>query len=214
MRLAKHLHACVEIDAGDGHLLVDPGGLTPNVDELIARTDVILITHEHFDHVSTGAVGEALEARPELRVYGPGGAVAEWAARLPSQVTAVAPGDALLVDGVEVTVHGGLHAPIHADLDRVSNVGYLIDGTVFHPGDSYAVPGVLVDVLLLPVSGPWMKLSEAVDFARAVSPARIIGIHEQAASPFGLMLLGSHFREGGLVEVPLEMLDEGESVDL
>lgn len=214
MRLTKHAHACVEIDTDGGHLLIDPGVLTADVAGLIARTSVILLTHQHPDHVDADAIASALEGRRDLRVYGPGLALSDWAMRLPDQVKAVAPGDALLVEGVEVTVHGGMHAVVHSDLPRVANVGYLIDGTVYHPGDSYQVPGVLVDVLLLPVSGPWMKLAEAVDFARAVAPERAIGIHEGAASAFGLRLLASHFRPGGLVEVALEMLAPGESVDL
>ncbi|MDN4482440.1 MBL fold metallo-hydrolase [Demequina lignilytica] len=214
MRLTKHAHACVEIDAGDGHLLIDPGGFTPDADELIARTSVILITHEHMDHANVGAIAEALEAREDLRVYGPQAVVGEWAERLPAQAKVVAPGDALLIDGIEVTVHGGLHAVVHRDLPRVANVGYLIDGTLFHPGDSFEVPGVLIDVLLLPVSGPWMKLSEAIDYVRAVAPARVIGIHERATSEIGLRLLGSHFRPGGLVEIPLELPAPGELLEL
>ena len=50
MRLIKHAHACVTLEKGDSHFVIDPGTFTPNVAELIANTDTILITHEHFDH--------------------------------------------------------------------------------------------------------------------------------------------------------------------
>ena len=214
MRLTKHAHSCVEIDHGDGHLLIDPGSLTANAATLVARTAVVLITHQHADHLDADAVAAALATRRDLRVYGPAAAVEPWLARYADRVKAVGPGDALLIEGIEVTVHGGAHAVVHADLPRVANVGYLIEGTVFHPGDSYDVPGALVDVLLLPVSGPWMKLAEAVEFARAVSPERIVAIHELAASPFGLQLLAAHFAPGRLVETVLEVLELGEAVEV
>jgi hypothetical protein len=43
-------------------------------------------------------------------------------------------------------------ALIHPDIPRVLNIGYLIDGAVFHPGDALTLRGCSVEVLLLPVS--------------------------------------------------------------
>ena len=64
MELTKHAQACVTLDKGDGHLLVDPGTFSLNAAELIARASTILITHEHFDHFDEAAIAAALEARP------------------------------------------------------------------------------------------------------------------------------------------------------
>src|SRR6185437_6343433 len=83
------------------------------------------------------------------------------------QFTAVAAGDSLTVGSFAVTVHGSKHAVIHPDIPVIPNVGYLIDGSLYHPGDAYFVPEVPVSVLLLPTSGPWMKLGEAADYVRA-----------------------------------------------
>ena len=91
MRLTKHVHACVEIDHGEGHLLIDPGSFTTGVHDLIGATNVILITHQHGDHVDSEAVTAALAARPELRVYGPAPVVEPWLTRYADQVKAVAP---------------------------------------------------------------------------------------------------------------------------
>ena len=64
-----------------GLLLIDPGAFTPAAAELLARADAVLITHEHEDHVHPTAVAEALEAREDLRVYGPAAVVGKWADR-------------------------------------------------------------------------------------------------------------------------------------
>ena len=82
MELTKHAHACVTFDNAGGHLLVDPGTFSPNAAELVAGANTILITHEHFDHLDEVAITAALEARPELRVYGPSAVVGRWRDRV------------------------------------------------------------------------------------------------------------------------------------
>jgi L-ascorbate metabolism protein UlaG (beta-lactamase superfamily) len=65
------------------------------------------------------------------------------------------------------------------DLDAViANNSYLVDGTHLHPGDAYAAPAEPVDVLFLPTGAPWLKVSEAVDYLRAVAPRTAVPIHE------------------------------------
>ncbi|GGN33110.1 L-ascorbate metabolism protein UlaG (beta-lactamase superfamily) [Actinoplanes campanulatus] len=210
MQLTKHAHACVTLTGCDGTLLIDPGTFTPDAAELIAAATAVLVTHEHFDHFDEAALAAELDRRPELRVHGPA-AVRE---RLGGRAVTVRSGDLLEVAGFQVAVHGERHALIHEDIPPVDNVGYLIEGRVFHPGDSYRVPEARVETLLLPTSGPWTKFGEAAEFVRAVHPARMIQVHELMLSELGQnsarMLLG----EKGLTGLPLEILPAGESTDV
>ena len=64
-------------------------------------------------------------------------------------------------------VVGGEHAEIYDGLPGCANVGFVLGG-VYHPGDAPHVPDVGVDTLLVPVSGPWLKIGEALGFVRAV----------------------------------------------
>ncbi|GIE82524.1 MBL fold metallo-hydrolase [Actinoplanes philippinensis] len=213
MRLIKHAHACVTFTGGgDGSLLVDPGTFTPDAAELIAGATAVLVTHEHFDHFDDAALAAALDRRPELRVYGPA-AVRDKLGAHDGRVVTVRSGDCFEAAGFEIHVHGERHARIHDDIPLVDNVGYLVDGRVFHPGDSYRVPDARVETLLLPTSGPWTKFGEAADFVRAVRPARMIQVHELMLSELGQnsarMLLG----EKGLTGLPLEILPPGESTE-
>lgn len=81
---------------------------------------------------------------------------------------------------------------------------------VYHPGDSYFVPDVAVETLLVPPSGPWTKLGEGVDFVRAAKPSRSIQIHDLTLSDAE----GASFAQftGDLTGVPLITLEVGESV--
>lgn len=104
--------------------------------------------------------------------------VERWSARR-AQVTAVAAGDRVDVAGFDIAVSGDLHAPIHRDIPRVTNVGYLVDdGKLFHPGDALTVPERPVETLMLPVMAPWNKISEVIDYVREVKPRRAYDIHD------------------------------------
>ncbi|GAA5160654.1 MBL fold metallo-hydrolase [Amycolatopsis dongchuanensis] len=214
MKITKHAHACVELAEPGGGVLIDPGAFTPNAAELIARATAVLITHEHFDHVDAEALEAALSTRSDLAVWGPEAAVGRWREQYPDQVTAVRHGDRFTANGLEVSVHGEVHALIHPDIPQVANVGYLIGGSVYHPGDAYHVPRVPVPTLLVPTSGPWTKVGDAVDWVRAVKPDRLVQIHEIMLSPVGQQSMARFLGPDMLGSVPLTLVPVGESLDV
>ncbi|WP_031515499.1 MBL fold metallo-hydrolase [Streptomyces sp. NRRL F-5123] len=176
MKLTKKRHACVRL-VKDGHtLVVDPGAFSE--DDSAAGADVILVTHEHPDHFDPAKLRAALEANPAAELWTLASVAGRLAAAFPGRVHTVGHGDTFTAAGFDVQVHGELHAVIHPDLPRITNVGYLVDGTVFHPGDALTVPGHPVDTLLLPVMAPWNKLSEVVDYVREVKPRRTVDVHD------------------------------------
>jgi len=211
VKLTKHEHACVVLEKDGARFVIDPGAFSPNAAEIIAGTDAILITHEHADHVHEGAVIEALAARPELAVYAPAAMAGMFSAHA-GQFTPVAAGDAFTIGDFTISVHGADHAVIHPDIPVIANVGYLIDESVYHPGDAYFVPAATVTTLLLPTSGPWMKLGEAADYVRAVRPQHMISIHDLLLSDVGKMINGQFLGEQGLTGIPLTEVAIGESL--
>jgi hypothetical protein len=60
----------------------------------------------------------------------------------------------------------------------VTNNAYQVGDLLFHPGDSFTMPRGTIRILLLPAGGPWMKLSESIDYLRAVAPEIAIPIHQ------------------------------------
>jgi L-ascorbate metabolism protein UlaG (beta-lactamase superfamily) len=183
MRLTKHGHACVRIDvgaAGGGTLVIDPGTYSPDVD--LAGVADVLVTHEHPDHVDPDLVVPA--ARAGTRVHAPADVVAWLASDHGVDGHAVSPGDTFDVLGLDVHVVGGEHAEIYDGLPGCANVGYVVRG-VYHPGDALHVPEQAVETLLLPVSAPWLKLAEALDFVHAVRPERAFPVHDAMLSEIG-----------------------------
>ncbi|MFC9290565.1 MBL fold metallo-hydrolase [Streptomyces sp. NPDC057052] len=214
MKLTKHAHACVTLEKDGTRLVIDPGTFTPDAAAAVARAHAVLITHEHFDHFDSALVAAALEAQPDLHVYGTAAVAATLGGR-GGRVHAVAAGDTVTVGSFTATVHGHRHALIHADLPCPDNVGYLLDdGALYHPGDAYFAPGAPVRTLLLPTSGPWTKLGEAADYVRAVGPERVIQIHELMLSDLGQHSTATILGEEGLTGTPIDRLAPGTTVQL
>ncbi|GAA2647501.1 MBL fold metallo-hydrolase [Streptomyces lunalinharesii] len=177
MELTKKTHACVRIEKDGRTLVIDPGVFSE--EDAAVGADAILVTHEHPDHFHEGRLRRAMEADPATEIWTLASVAEQISAAFPGRVHTVGEGDAFTAAGFDVEVHGQLHAVIHPDLPRVTNVGFLLDGTVFHPGDALTVPeGRTVDTLLLPVHAPWNKIAEIIDYVREVAPRRAIDIHD------------------------------------
>ncbi|MFJ9724713.1 MBL fold metallo-hydrolase [Streptomyces sp. NPDC101209] len=194
MRLIKYGHACVGLEEDDRRLVVDPGGLTdPRV---LDRADAVLVTHEHFDHFSEENLRRAAEANPALRIW-TNASVAGRLEGLGHRVTTVGHGEAFEAAGFAVEVHGTWHETIHPDIPRVGNVGFLVDGSVFHPGDALTVPDTRVDTLLLPVHGPWSTTGRLIDYVREVAPRQVYAVHDGALNDTGVAMVGGLLGAGG-----------------
>lgn len=176
LTLTKKTHSCVRLERDGQSLVIDPGGFTE--DDALVGADAILVTHEHPDHFDEARLRAALEADPGLRLWTLRSVAERLSTAFPGRVHTVGHGDGFDAAGFDVQVHGELHAVIHPDIPRITNIGFLVDGSVFHPGDALTVPDRPVDTLMLPVMAPWNKISEVIDYVREVKPRRAIDIHD------------------------------------
>ncbi|GAB2605782.1 MBL fold metallo-hydrolase [Pseudactinotalea suaedae] len=188
MKITKHEHACLSIEGDGGTLVIDPGSFSGRLVDL-EDVRAVVITHEHPDHWTPEHVADLRARFPHAPLYGPAGLAAAVAGSDAGDVIeVVAPGDEREVGGFRLEFFGGVHAEIHRTMPRVDNVGVLVDGRLYHPGDSLEGPAVPVEVLATPVSGPWLKVGEAMDFVMAVAPQHAIAIHDALLSEAGLRL--------------------------
>jgi L-ascorbate metabolism protein UlaG (beta-lactamase superfamily) len=211
VRLTKLGHSCVRLEKDGATLVIDPGAWSgPGV---LDGAQAILVTHEHPDHLDADAVRAALAANPGVGLWADA-AVTEQFADFAGQVHAVAHGDTFTAAGFDVDVYGQDHARILPSVPVIRNAGFRVDSQVFHPGDSFTVPQDAVSTLLLPVSAPWMKISEADAYLREVAPSQAIAIHDAILSPQGIglisMLLGVISKDDGSAS----RLEPGTSIEL
>ncbi len=181
MIIKKFLHSCILIEEEGKRLLIDPGvysfmdgTLKP---EDIGPVDVVLITHKHRDHYSAEALKTLYGLKPFVIIANPD------------------VGEILMKDGFkyetiqagqEGSVRGFMIEPLVAPHELIPtevphNTAYLINHRFLHAGDSITVSGIeSCEVLALPVTAPWLKLIEAVEFAYRFQPKIAIPIHDWA----------------------------------
>jgi L-ascorbate metabolism protein UlaG (beta-lactamase superfamily) len=210
MRLTKYGHSCLLVEEGQARMLLDPGTLSGGFEELEGLT-AVLVTHQHADHLDVERLRRMLDRNPGVRVVCDEGS-AEPLGAAGADVDVVHDGDELDVGGVAVAVSGRDHAVIHPDIPVVPNVGYLVGGRLFHPGDAFTAPGQPVEVLAVPAGAPWLKVSEPIEYLRQVRPATAVPVHELVLSAAGKAI---HYRQleqlGGAT---LRVLDDGKPVEL
>ncbi|WNO71491.1 MBL fold metallo-hydrolase [Streptomyces sp. AM8-1-1] len=210
MRLTKKKHACIRLEKDGRTLVVDPGAFSE--EDAAVGADAVLVTHEHPDHFDEGRLRAALEANAEAEIWTLRSVAEKISAAFPGRVHTVGHGDTFTAAGFDVQVHGELHAVIHPDLPRVTNVGYLVDGSVFHPGDALTVPDHPVETLMLPVHAPWNKIAEIIDYVREVEPRRSVDIHDALLTDLARPLYDQHL--GNLSGAEHDRLGPGETADL
>ena len=183
MELTHFGHSCLLAEFGVARLLFDPGTFSHGF-EGITGLSAILITHQHPDHADPARLPALVAANPGAALY----ADPQTAAQLGGDWRAVNVGDDFMVNGVNVRGVGGRHAIIHPEIPVIDNISYLIGddehpAKLMHPGDALFVPDEPVEVLATPAAAPWMKISEAVDYLRAVAPRHAVPIHQGIIAP-------------------------------
>ncbi|MCX6364926.1 MAG: MBL fold metallo-hydrolase [Actinobacteria bacterium] len=166
---------------GSSTVYIDPWKLCAEA----PPADLILVTHDHFDHFSPDDIARVVTPRTTL--IGP--------ASVTDQVDGVTAltlgaGETATVGGVTVTAVPAYNIDKFRRPGEVfhppaaGGLGYIVelDGRrIYHAGDTDAIPemrGVRCDVALLPVSGTYvMTAEEAAEACRMISATAVVPMH-------------------------------------
>lgn len=182
MRITKHQHACIVLEEQGNKVVIDPGIYTHDLND-IEKISTIVITHMHADHFDVRLVEEIIKRNPDACMF----TVEQVAEKLPyHNTTVVHNGDQHTVGAFSFSFMGYMHASVHPDwMSDIQNIGVCVNDAFYYAGDSLTPPDRPIKVLAAPVSYAWMKMSEAMDFVRAIKPAICFATHDNPLSDDG-----------------------------
>lgn len=176
MTIQKIGHCCMLIKEQGKTILTDPGVWSDGQNKETG-IDIILITHEHQDHLHVESVKAILKNNPQAIII-TNSAVGKILEKDKIKYVFLEEGKSKVYDQVLIEARGNDHEPIYPSIPSVQNTGYFISNKFFYPGDSFTNPGKPVEVLALPVVGPWMQIADALDYALAVKPKYAFPVHD------------------------------------
>ena len=168
-------HDCFRIDA-EKIIYFDPYDISPG-----PKADLILISHEHFDHCSPDDVSKIQDSGTVI--------VTDKASaeKLTGDVRIIAPGESLSIGEVKIEAVPSYNRDKDFHPKQKAWLGFIVEiegARIYHAGDTDFIPEMKdfkVDIALLPVSGTYvMTADQAVEAALAIQPGLAIPMHHGA----------------------------------
>ncbi|MFA7193798.1 MAG: MBL fold metallo-hydrolase [Candidatus Paceibacterota bacterium] len=177
MLIKKIGHCCLLIKTQNITILTDPGAFTVNTHKDLIGIDLILITHEHGDHLHVDSLKEIIKNNPNAKVV-TNSSVGKIISEEGIDFEIVEGNSAKEYLNTLIEAHDAKHEEIYEEFGQVQNTGYIIDNKLFYPGDSFCNPQKEVDVLALPVAGPWCKIPDSINYALSLKPNKVFPVHD------------------------------------
>lgn len=152
------------------------------------EADIILMTHEHSDHCSPGAVKRIASAKTTI-ITTPV-VKSQLSGMKAKEIRTAKPGEKIHIDDITIETVAAYNVnkfrspgqPFHPKQDEMLGFIITINGVrIYHAGDCDVIPemeGLTVDIACVPVSGTYvMTAEEAAEATRRIKPKIAIPMH-------------------------------------
>jgi L-ascorbate metabolism protein UlaG (beta-lactamase superfamily) len=167
-------HASFRFD-GEKIIYTDPWELKGSE----PKADIVLITHDHFDHCSPPDVAKI--SKPSTVIV----ATADAAKKFKGlNVQAVKPGERKVVDGIEIEAVPAYNTnkQFHPKASGWAGYVFILNGQrIYQAGDTDLIPemkNIRADVAILPIGGTYtMNATEAAEAVSWIRPKLAVPMH-------------------------------------
>lgn len=184
MKIKKLGHCCLIVEENGKRIMTDPGSWT--VEEQIKEKNInlIIITHEHSDHIHVESLKILLENNRDAEII-TNKSVGRLLDKEGIKYKVLEDKISDNSFGIELEAHDCKHEEIYEEIGQVQNTGYFIGKRLFYPGDSFYNPNKIVEILALPVAGPWTNIKDATKYALDIKPKFCFPVHDGMLKSFG-----------------------------
>lgn len=176
MKITKIGHCCLLIEHKGKLILTDPGSYSTSQNEL-KDIDLILITHEHPDHLHIESLEDILKNNPNTKII-TNTSVGKILTDKNISFEILEENESKIFDDILIEAFGSTHEEIYEQMGQVQNTGYFIDNKLFYPGDAFTDPKKEVEILALPIVAPWTNFKTAIKYALDINPKIAFPVHD------------------------------------
>ena len=159
---------------GDKTVYIDPFKINDK-----EPADIIIVTHEHFDHLSPEDI-KKIQTGKTVIITTP-----DCYSKVSGNVKTISPGKSIEVDGIKIEAVPAYNTNKHFHPKSNGWIGVIVtvnDKRIYHAGDTDNIPEMAnlknIDIALLPVSGTYvMTADEAADAANRIMPNVAVPMH-------------------------------------
>lgn len=184
MKITKLGHCCLVIETKGKRIMTDPGYYSVDEQTKEKNIDFILITHEHVDHFHIDSLKKILENNPDALVI-TNNAVGKLLDENEIKYKVLEDKTPSEIMSIEIEAHDCKHEEIFEEIGQVQNTAYFINKRLFYPGDALYNPGKPVEILALPVAGPWARIKDAMKYVLDIKPKICFPVHDGGLKSFG-----------------------------
>ncbi len=196
MKITKLGHCCLLIEHKNKRILTDPGSYSDAQNEVV-NIDLILITHEHPDHLHIESLEIVLKNNPSAKII-TNKSVGKILSEKNINFDILEDKQTTIFELIKFEGFGTEHEEIYQQLGKVENTGYFIDDKLFYPGDAFTNPNKEVEILAFPIVAPWTTFKTAIQYVLEIKPKIAFPVHD------GMIING---RAGPIYRLPPQILE-------
>lgn len=184
MKLTKFEHACFIVEENGERMVVDPGVLS-TLPEDLSNVTVIFISHMHDDHFGQENIQKIVEQNSEVTILAHP-EVLEKMINISCKKVAIDTDIGIAVGNFQLDVFCGDHAVIY-EKSPCHNLRIIINNKLYFPGDSLNPVDQHISAVAFPLSAPWSKVAEIIDFIKSSKADLFFPVHDATLSEIGKM---------------------------
>ncbi|MDO8470844.1 MAG: MBL fold metallo-hydrolase [bacterium] len=172
MKITKYVHSCLLVEDKGKRVLIDPGIYSTEHNALdvayLEKIDVLLLTHEHQDHMDVSFVKLLAAKFPDIEIISNSSVVTLLGRE---GIKASSQGNDF------ISMEDTPHEKILGNQAVPRNTLFTLWGRFTHPGDSLSFERTS-EILALPVQAPWGSFVQAMEKAVSLKPKLVVPIHD------------------------------------